>query len=145
MAELEQTAVFAINLDPEGHLRWLEPDLDPDLTFARWAARHNDRVPGKLDQRLDARAWQSTSVAATPSPWAYTWKWRPEPARVSSIGSWSIRHGPTASCARSAPTRLLPNRLRRHRPDWPVEARPDEDETAEDETRLALASRECAI
>lgn len=69
MAELEQTAVFTINLNPEAHLRWLEPALDADLTFARWLPTQMVAFPGEPDRRCDTVA-ELLSHARTQPPWA---------------------------------------------------------------------------
>jgi hypothetical protein len=70
MAELEQAAVSAINLDPEGHTRLLEPTLDPDLRYQRWLPTQLIAFPGKPDRRCDTVA-ELVSQAQTPAPWAY--------------------------------------------------------------------------
>src|SRR4051812_47802984 len=70
MAELEQTAIFTINLDPEGHLRWLEPKLDPDLKFARWLPTQMIAFPGEPDRRCDTVA-ELISRSSSQAPWLY--------------------------------------------------------------------------
>jgi hypothetical protein len=70
MAELEQAAVSAINLDPEGHVRLLEPKLDADLRYHRWLPTQLIAFPGEPDRRCDTVA-ELLSEAGTQPPWAY--------------------------------------------------------------------------
>jgi hypothetical protein len=70
MAELEQAAVSAINLDPDGHIRLLEPNLDADLKYQRWLPTQMIAFPGEPDRRCDTVA-ELASQAQTQPPWAY--------------------------------------------------------------------------
>jgi hypothetical protein len=69
MAELDQTARMALKIDPAESLRWLVPELDPDLAFTRWLDTETIAFPGEPGRRCDTVA-ELVSHAGRSPPWA---------------------------------------------------------------------------
>src|SRR5947199_8614987 len=69
MADLDQTARFALKLAPAEALRWLLPRLDADLTFRRWLDTETIAFPGEPQRRCDTVA-ELVSRSGQSSPWA---------------------------------------------------------------------------
>ena len=69
MAELEQTARYALKVAPAEALRWLLPDLDADLAFTRWLDTETIAFPGEPGRRCDTVA-ELVSRSGTTPPWA---------------------------------------------------------------------------
>ncbi len=69
MAELDQTARYALKLAPAEVVPWLLPDLDPDLGFARWLDTETIAFPGEPGRRCDTVA-ELVSRTGRSAPWA---------------------------------------------------------------------------
>ena len=69
MAELEQTARYALKVAPAEALHWLLPDLDADLAFTRWLDTETIAFPGEPGRRCDTVA-ELVSRSGKTSPWA---------------------------------------------------------------------------
>jgi hypothetical protein len=69
MAVLDQTARFALKLNPVEVLHWLLADLDPDLVFRRWLDTETIAFPGEPNRRCDTVAELVSSSGQGP-PWA---------------------------------------------------------------------------
>ncbi|MGL4552451.1 MAG: hypothetical protein ACRC33_14830 [Gemmataceae bacterium] len=69
MADLEDTARYAIKLDPGGTLAWLLPGLDQDLAFDRWLDTNLITYPGEPERHCDTVA-RLQSASGTQPPWA---------------------------------------------------------------------------
>jgi hypothetical protein len=69
VAELDQTARYALKLAPAEAIRWLLPDLDADLAFTRWLDTETIAFPGEPGRRCDTVA-ELVSRAGRSAPWA---------------------------------------------------------------------------
>jgi hypothetical protein len=69
MAELEQTARYALKLVPSEVLFWVIPELDADLAFVRWLDTQTIAFPGEPDRRCDTVA-ELVSRSGQSPPWA---------------------------------------------------------------------------
>jgi hypothetical protein len=69
MTELDQTARFLLKYRPAETLRWLVPDLDPDLRIARWLDTEMVAFPGEPRRRCDTVA-ELVSASGQSPPWA---------------------------------------------------------------------------
>src|SRR3954452_9758701 len=70
MAELDQTARFALKVAPAEALRWLLPGLDADLAFRRWLDTEPIAFPGEPRRRCDTVA-ELVSRSGQSPPWAF--------------------------------------------------------------------------
>src|SRR4051812_19220876 len=101
MAELDQTARFALQIDPAASVRWLLPGLDEDLGFARWLDTRMIAFPGEPKRRCDTVA-EMVSRAGTQAPWALILEVEGRPRAVMTarlleyVGRTlrKLRHGP---------------------------------------------------
>jgi len=69
VAELDQTARYVLKMAPAEAVRWLLPDLDPDLVFARWLDTETIAFPGEPGRRCDTVA-ELVSRGGRSAPWA---------------------------------------------------------------------------
>jgi hypothetical protein len=69
MAELDQTARFALKMNPAEVLAWVLGDLDPDLGFTRWLDTETIAFPGEPNRRCDTVA-ELVSRSGRSPPWA---------------------------------------------------------------------------
>ncbi len=101
MAELDQTARYALKLAPTEAVRWLLPDLDEDLVFARWLDTETIAFPGEPGRRCDTVA-ELVSRAGRSVPWALVLEVeaRPRAAILDRVLEYKarllrkLRHGP---------------------------------------------------
>src|SRR5947199_4544460 len=101
MADLDQTARFALKLAPAEALRWLLPRLDADLTFRRWLDTEMIAFPGEPRRRCDTVA-ELVSRSGLQAPWALVVEVeaRPRAAMVGRLPEYllrvfrRVRHGP---------------------------------------------------
>jgi hypothetical protein len=56
VAELDQTARYALKVSPAEAIRWLLPGLDADLGFTRWLDTETVAFPGEPGRRCDTVA-----------------------------------------------------------------------------------------
>jgi hypothetical protein len=69
MAELDQTARFALKMVPAEMVRWLVPTLAEDLVFTRWLDTETIAFPGEPGRRCDTVA-EMVSRGGQAPPWA---------------------------------------------------------------------------
>jgi hypothetical protein len=69
MAELDQTARFALKVVPAEAIAWLLPRLDPDLGFRGWLDTETIAFPGEPGRRCDTVA-ELVSRSGKSPPWA---------------------------------------------------------------------------
>jgi len=69
VAELDQTARYALKLVPSEAIAWVLPDLDPDLIFNRWLDTETIAFPGEPGRRCDTVA-ELVSRGGRSPPWA---------------------------------------------------------------------------
>ncbi len=69
MAELDDTARYALKLAPAEQIAWLVPMLDADLQWRRWLDTEMLAFPGEPKRRCDTVA-ELVSQARTGPPWA---------------------------------------------------------------------------
>lgn len=84
MADLEDTARFAIKLDGDGTLGWLLPGLDPDLKFDRWLDTNLVTYPGEPKRVCDTVARLESDADRQP-PWAVVVEVEARPRRVIRV------------------------------------------------------------
>jgi hypothetical protein len=101
MAELDQTARYALKMAPSEALAWLLPDLDPDLRFTRWLDTEMIAFPGEPNCRCDTVA-ELVSRSGQSPPWALVVEVeaRPRPPILARVLEYlarllrKLRHGP---------------------------------------------------
>jgi hypothetical protein len=69
MAELDQTARYALKMAPAEVVAWLLPTLDADLAFSRWLDTETIAFPGEPGRRCDTVA-ELVSRSGRSPPWA---------------------------------------------------------------------------
>lgn len=69
MAELDETARFALKMAPPEVIRWLLPGLDADLAYRRWLDTETIAFPGEPKRRCDTVA-ELVSRSGQGPPWA---------------------------------------------------------------------------
>jgi len=101
MAELDQTARYALKLAPAEVIAWVLADLDADLTFASWLDTEMIAFPGEANRRCDTVA-ELVSRSGNSPPWALVLEVEARPrakilARVLEYRARllrKLRHGP---------------------------------------------------
>jgi hypothetical protein len=101
MAELDQTARFALKIAPAETVRWLLPTLKPDLVFTRWLDTETIAFPGEPGRRCDTVA-ELVSRSGQSPPWALALEVeaRPRATIVDRLLEYQsrllrkLRHGP---------------------------------------------------
>ncbi len=97
----DQTARYAMKLDPAGFLRWLLEGIALELTFTRWLDTQTIPFPGEAERRCDTVAELVRRDSLGP-PWALVAEAQTEPdpdilARLLEYVArlWrELRHGP---------------------------------------------------
>ncbi len=101
MAELDQTARYALKVAPAEAIRWLVPTLDADLGFTRWLDTETIAFPGEPGRRCDTVA-ELVSRGGKSAPWALVLEAeaRPTPTILDRVLEYEarllrrLRHGP---------------------------------------------------
>jgi hypothetical protein len=101
MALPDQTARFAVKLDPPGYLRWLLGGAGAELGFTRWLETQTIPLPGEPDRRCDTVAELIPADGLGP-PWAVVVEiqTRPDPDMPDRLLEYlarlrrELRHGP---------------------------------------------------
>jgi hypothetical protein len=96
MAELDETARYALKMAPAEALAWLLRRLDPDLAFSRWIDTEMIAFPGEPKRRCDTVAELVSRSGAVP-PWALVLEVEARP-RTNMLGRGSTWVGCSASC-----------------------------------------------
>jgi hypothetical protein len=101
VAELDQTARYALKVAPAEAIRWLLPGLDADLAFTRWLDTETIAFPGEPGRRCDTVA-ELVSHGGESAPWALVLEAeaRPSPMILDRVLEYEarllrrLRHGP---------------------------------------------------
>jgi len=101
VAELDQTARYALKIAPAEALAWLLPGLDADLGFTRWLDTETIAFPGEPGRRCDTVA-ELVSRGGRSAPWALVLEAeaRPSPTILDRVLEYEarllrrLRHGP---------------------------------------------------
>jgi hypothetical protein len=101
MAELDQTARYALKMVPPEVIAWVLPDLDADLRFTRWLDTETIAFPGEPRRRCDTVA-ELVSRSGQSPPWALVFEVeaRPRATILERVLEYELRlfrklrHGP---------------------------------------------------
>ncbi len=101
MAELDETARFALKIAPHEVIRWLLPSLDTDLEYRRWLDTETIAFPGEPKRRCDTVA-ELVSRSGQGPPWALVLEVeaRPRASMLDRVIEYQVRllrklrHGP---------------------------------------------------
>ncbi len=101
MADLDQTARYALKIQPSEVMAWVLADLDADLAFGRWLDTETIAFPGEPNRRCDTVA-ELVSRSGQAPPWALVVEAEARPrasilARVLEYRARllrKLRHGP---------------------------------------------------
>jgi hypothetical protein len=101
MADLDQTARFALQDEPAESIRWVLPKLDEDLAFQRWLDTRAVAFPGEPKRRCDTVA-ELVSRSGRQPPWALVLEVEARPRATMAVRVLEyearllrkLRHGP---------------------------------------------------